>query len=200
MSILLYTMLDLVTALYMMLQAMANANNGGGIVATDHTSSDFVSMEEHCGDMNLLRVGNDQRHPLSLDHPLKEEQIEEEEDLEGSVVALSCEDTKRLIYLETNNNCNNSDGSGERELGQTELLYKTSSKLCQSKSSILVCRGLTLLVCLALLLGGILIAVTIRHHPVGCDQEEGLTSASLNCSFVCYQSPANTMELLATPT
>ena len=187
------------TALYVMLQAICNASSG--FAAENHASS-ASSIEDYSADIELINVGgNDNQsadiqghHPIPLDHPMGEEPMEEEEAL-GMTVVKSCEDTEGLIY---HDNCSNVSG-GQGEVGRTKLLYK-SSKLCQSKSSILVCRGLTLLMCVVLLLGGLLMVVTIRHHPVGCDEEEGLTSANLNCSMFCYQLTASTIGVMVTPT
>ena len=170
---------------------------GNGCVAAGHASSAFFSTQEdsHLMDpsnMKLTSFGGDenqcsdhQGHPFNFAHLMHEDRKEEEsevlfplahptekedEDLEESVVALSSECTEIQICQ---NNCGDG-GGGKGGVGRTKLLYNSSSRLCQSKSSILMCRGLTLLVCVALLLGGVLMAVTIHHHPVDCDQEKNM--------------------------
>ena len=198
------------------LQAMKNA--------ADHNFSDLPSSEDDSGDMELTSVGidnhhgNNQEHPVptvhlekeeekenkstfATAHPKNEHKLEEEEEEEkeeegfgSSEIKLSSEDTERLLCKENSDN-----GGGGEEVWRTRVLYKSSSKLCQSKISILVCRGLTFVVSVALLLAGLVVALSLRHHPLDCDQE-GLTSASLDCSLLCSQFMSNTVEALDTPT
>ena len=193
--------------------------------ATDQNVYDVLSTEGSSPDMELTSVedynnhhGNNQGHPVPNVHLVEEEEKEDmvtfttahnkneqmlEEDMEeeveenekfGSNDQFSSEDTARLLCKENSDN-----GGGGEEVRRTRVLYKSSSKLCQSKISILVCRGLTFVVSVALLLAGLVVALSLRHHPLGCDQE-GLTSASLDCSLLCSQFTSNTVEALDTPT
>ena len=193
--------------------------------AKDHNSSAAPSLKGSSPDMELISVedynnhhGNNQGHPVPNVHLVEEEEKEDmvtfttahnkneqmlEEDMEeveenekfgSSENMFSSEDTARLLCKENSDN-----GGGGEEVRRTRVLYKSSSKLCQSKISILVCRGLTFVVSVALLLAGLVVALSLRHHPLGCDQE-GLTSASLDCSLLCSQFTSNTVEALDTPT
>ena len=80
-------------------------------------------------------------------------------------------------------------------------VYSSSSRFCQSKSSIIISRIITVMVLLSILLGGAVLAGVYRHHPTDCDYMD-----VQNCSIVCQSSfilspePSSVSEVDITPT
>ena len=103
---------------------------------------------------------------------------------------VSCQDTENLISVE------------ERRLADChrvrKTLYTSSSRCCQTKTSILISKGVLLLVGVAVLAVGVMLAWTVTPHlSVDC-------SEASNCSAVCQSSlplplPTPTTTHSATP-
>ena len=114
-----------------------------------------------------------------------EEAVDDERRESG--VDVSCDHTSRLIHLDSEEDLDRGrKGSVATEEGfvlASRRLYNTSTKFCQTKLSIFISKGIVLLVCVGVLVGGAVLAATIRHHPKGC----GLTE-SQNCSLACLNS------------
>ena len=73
-------------------------------------------------------------------------------------------------------------------------LYVSSNKYCcTTKTSIITSRALFLLVGVAFLMGGVVMAAIVRHHPDGC-MDTNIT----NCTLTCLDMPPPTV--LPTPT
>lgn len=95
--------------------------------------------------------------------------------VEGSLAdeELVLSDTERLVS-EAPPTADEAGGRGESGRG---MHYISSSRLFQTRSSILASRGVFLLGGVAFLLVGAVVAGTVRHHPVNCEP----TNTS-NCS------------------
>ena len=113
-------------------------------------------------------------------------QLVSEDDRRESGVDMTSEDSSHLIQLEDQGHqlAERSGDSIEEEADVVGMkLYRTSSRFCVTKFSIVLSKVVILLVCLALLVAGGILAAAVRHHPEGCDGE-----TSPNCSEVCLNS------------
>ena len=96
---------------------------------------------------------------------------------------MSC-DTERLVLDET-----------PPQTTPPGRLYVSSNKYCcTTKTSIITSRALFLLVGVAFLMGGVVMAAIVRHHPDGCMDTNNIT----NCTLTCLDMPPPTV--LPTPT
>ena len=75
----------------------------------------------------------------------------------------------------------------------SRTLYTSSTRCCTTKTSILITKGIILVVGVAVLIAGGIPALTVthRHVPINCDT---------NCSVVCQSSPLPTPVPTPTPT
>ena len=113
-------------------------------------------------------------------------QLVSEDDRRESGVDVTSEDSSHLIQLEDQGHqlAERSGDSIEEEADVVGMkLYRTSSRFCVTKFSIVLSKVVILLVCVALLVAGGILAAAVRHHPEGCDGE-----TSLNCSEVGLNS------------
>jgi hypothetical protein len=149
-------------------QAMRDAAKGGA-------ESDSVSTEDSIVSDGVHDSGVELRDVTYREEGGEEggNDVTEEEDL-----LVSYKDSEKLV---------SQDSPGG---GWTRALYSNSSKCCKTKASIVISKGMFLLVGVAVLVAGAVLAGTIRHYPADDDQ-------CYNSSLV-YQSTA--LSNVLTPT
>ena len=112
-------------------------------------------------------------------------QLVSEDDHRESGVDMTSEDSSHLIQLDDQGH-QLAEKSGDRIEEEADVvgmkLYRTSSRFCVTKFSIVLSKVVILLVGVALLIAGSILAAAVRHHPEGCDE------MSPNCSEVCLNS------------
>ena len=101
---------------------------------------------------------------------------------------ISCDDNVQLVHVTTTEGKKLSrtkeNSQATKHISSSRKLFRTASRFRQTKPGIILGKAIVLLVCVLVLVGGAIIAATVRQHPEGCGQEN-----SLNCSEVCLNSP-----------
>jgi hypothetical protein len=130
-------------------QAMRDAGTVGVVAGNNSVSTEdsFVSDGGHELGIELSDINRGEEDEEGGDDVTKEEDL-----------LVSYKDSEKLVTQD-------SPGGG-----WTRALYSDSSKCCKTKASIVISKGMFLLVGVAVLVAGAVLAGTIRHHPTDDDQ------------------------------
>ena len=169
------------------LQAMRNAASGVSLAENDSVRTEEDSVSDGVQDSGVeLREINveEEEEDTAQTCLLEEEPITspslESKDLDVEDVMVSYKDTEQLVSRAS------PPGDG------TRTLYSSSSKCCKTKASIVISKTMFLLVGVAVLVLGAVLAGTIQHHPTGDDQ---CSNCSLECqSTTPFPSPTRTSD------
>ena len=106
----------------------------------EESASDDISGSDHEIEVGTKEEERRESHPLTR----KGGSLRDREDV-------SCnKDTEKLV---------------SRDSGGTRTMYSSSSKCCKTKASIIISKTTFLLVGVAVLVVGAVVAGTVRHHP-----------------------------------
>ena len=100
-----------------------------------------------------------------------------------SDTVVSWDDNVQLLEEDKEMIKENNEATVTEPSSSSRKLFRTTSRFCQTKPGIVLGKAIVLLVCVLVLVGGAIIAATVRQHPEGCGQEN-----SWNCSEVCLNS------------
>ena len=103
--------------------------------------------------------------------------------LEGEDLLVSYKDSEKLVSQDS------PPGVWNR------ILYSNSSKCCRTKASIVISKGMFLIVGVAVLLVGAVLAGTIRHHPT--DDDQCSNTSLVSTDFSDFPTPTRTSDELS---
>ena len=102
------------------------------------------------------------------------------ESLEGEDLLVSCKDSEKLVSQDSPPSVWN------------RILYSNSSKCCRTKASIVISKGMFLIVGVAVLLVGAVLAGTVRHDPT--DDDQCSNSSLVSTVFSNFPTPTRTSD------